>query len=164
MGLMDRDYWKEKHKHNHDYAENSLYTENLTQDKFLRQKKTQSILKLLINLISLAVITSILILTMRASDRNNSLYITSKVCQTKEVVIDANADGVFTYKDVGLITLNLFELPLKLLLTAPQLKAELNFLELKPSDCISYFAMVINEIIWILIFTLVLFLLLKYTI
>ncbi len=71
-------------------------------------------------------------------------------CNLKSIKLDANGDGALTYRDVGDITLGLFEIPAKLSSANETVKPLATFLELKKESCSGWISVIFNGISWLL--------------
>lgn len=71
-------------------------------------------------------------------------------CSSTQIVIDANRDGAFTYRDIGIATLQIVSLPAKYAVTAPHLSQVAKFLELNTSNCNSLRAKVFSGLAWLI--------------
>jgi len=152
MSQIERDYWRDREKA---HSDNEDVKDQLNSYKvFQNQNKSTSLAKIFFKVCFFIFSTLILILAMRSSDRNNFFYITDKSCEIIELQKDMNGDGNFTYKDIGPISLNLFQKPVKIIFSEKKLRSVFDFFEIKNSDCTTFFSLVVCELIWLLLLSI----------
>jgi hypothetical protein len=142
MGMMDRDYWKEKHNPNWNKKNRSVnpkyakgladlqkqfdqQSESNSKDKFnhefdprniykpLITLKVERQIKVILKVLITLFIATILVLVDQVPIDNSVKGKAEKTCAVENFQIDSNNDGKFTYKDVGIIALNAYSLPQK---------------------------------------------------
>ena len=135
--------------------------EEIKSYRYFYRDSQKTVFNIFISYIFILLITAILFLSMRAVDKYNSIYITNKNCNAFEIILDANSDGRFTYKDIGLISLDIFQFPFKFFISFDSFRPIFSFFEITSSDCMSFTALVFNE--FFLFILAILFILIIYS-
>ena len=139
MGIQDRDHLRGRYPLNVNSGDSRMDANNQAFAKSLGILKTAAAYIVIVMLLGLSLSH---MLQHQGSVGN---------CSMQSINLDANGDGSLTYRDVGGVTLSLFQIPVKIFSVNNALKPLVTFFELKKGSCSGWISVFFNGFSWLLI-------------